>query len=66
MTPTLLLLGPGGVPFAAPDPGLVPDIGLTLAQRPGPAQILEAAVVLGGFPPGSYLAGQISISLPPV
>lgn len=37
---------------------------LVLAQRPGPAQVMEAAGILGPWPGTSYLAGEISLSLP--
>jgi hypothetical protein len=42
-----------------PDPH--PD--LVLAQRPGTRELVEAVAVLGAFPDGSYLSGEIRVSL---
>lgn len=56
MTTALLLTLPG-------DDEDDPDPALVLSQRPTAAQLMEAATVLGLFPPGSYLAGDLSLSL---
>lgn len=40
-----------------------PHPDLVLAQRVGPGEIIEAAAVLGTFPEGSYLAGDLRVSL---
>jgi hypothetical protein len=56
VTNALLLALPGG-DEDDPDPALV------LSQRPTAAQLTEAATVLGLFPSGSYLAGDLSLSL---
>lgn len=42
-----------------PDPH--PD--LVRAQRPGNRELVEAAAVIGAFPDGSYLSGDIRVSL---
>ncbi len=34
---------------------------LVRAQQPAPAQVMEAAAILGAFPDGSYLAGELMI-----
>lgn len=36
---------------------------LVLAQRPGNHELVEAIVTLGAFPDGSYLSGEIRVSL---
>jgi hypothetical protein len=46
-----------GGDFPDPHPELV------LAQRPSVPELVEAAAVLGAFPDGSYLAGEIRVSL---
>lgn len=40
-----------------------PHPALVQAQRPTPAQVMDAAGILGGLPDGSYLAGEIHVSL---
>ncbi len=44
-----------GTPCCEPHPELV------RAQQPAPAQEMEAAAILGAFPDGSYLAGELMI-----
>ncbi len=34
---------------------------LVRAQQPAPAQVMEAAAILGAVPDGSYLAGELMI-----
>lgn len=36
---------------------------LVLAQRPDNRQLVEAAAVIGAFPDGSYLSGEVRVSL---
>ncbi len=36
---------------------------LVLPQRPTPSQLAEAVAVVGAFPDGSYLAGELRISV---
>lgn len=36
---------------------------LVRAQRPAPSLVMEAAAVLGLFAEGSYLAGEVRVSL---
>lgn len=42
---------------------LQPHPDLVLAQRPTVPELVEAAAVLGAFPDGSYLSGQVRVSL---
>lgn len=54
-------------PLLAPDGGdrdLEPHPELVRIQKPTASQLAEAISVLGGLPGGSYLSGQIRISLP--
>jgi len=56
---TVLVLAGGeddGCSCCEPHPELV------RAQLPAPAQVTEAAAVLGLFPAGSYLAGDLTVS----
>lgn len=39
-----------------------PHPALVESQQPTPAQVMAAAAVLGLFPVGSYLAGELAIS----
>lgn len=46
------------------DPGCPePHPELVLAQRPTVPELVEAAAVLGAFPDGSYLSGEVRVSL---
>lgn len=50
-------------PFDAEDEP-VPHEELVRSQRPGPAQVMQAAAVLGLFADASYLGGEARLSLP--
>ena len=48
----------GGCSCCQPHPELVK------AQRPTPVQVTEVAAMLGAFPDGSYLAGDLTVAGP--
>lgn len=58
MTPVLLL------PAYDAGDDAEPHADLVAAQRPTPAQVMTAAGILGGFPPGSYLGGEVQVTQP--
>lgn len=40
-----------------------PPLELVLGQRPAVSDLVDAVAVLGAFPDGSYLSGEIRVSL---